>query len=185
MTLLYELHDQARERGVEGYRKMSKAELEVALGLAEPPGPTAVESRGARRARRARAGGANDENALSLETLEALADAAERLAADEGVRMIAITGAGPRIFSSGADLNAVRGLPGSEVTAARHGGLRADRDAAGADDRAAQRACRGRRRSTWRWRATGGSPRRAPSCGSSTTSWATARRGAAHSGSAA
>ena len=52
MTLLYELHDQARERGVEGYRKMSKAELEVALGLAEQPGPTAVESevRGARNA---------------------------------------------------------------------------------------------------------------------------------------
>jgi len=117
VTLLYELHDQARVRGVEGYRKMSKAELEVALGLAEPPGPTAVEAevRGALGVLVLT--GANDENALSLETLEALADEAERLAADEDVRMIAITGSGPRIFSSGADLNAVRDLPGPEVTA--------------------------------------------------------------------
>ena len=50
---------------------MSKAELEVALGLAEPPGPTAVESevRGALGVLVLT--GANDENALSLETLEA------------------------------------------------------------------------------------------------------------------
>jgi len=88
VTLLYELHDQARERGVEGYRKMSKAELEVALGLAEPPGPTGVESevRGALGV--LVLAGANDENALSLETLEALADAAERLAADDDVRQL-------------------------------------------------------------------------------------------------
>ena len=38
--------------------------------------------------------GPGNDNALSLETLEQLADEAERLAADEPVRMIAITGAG-------------------------------------------------------------------------------------------
>ena len=110
MTLLYELHDQARDRGVEGYRKMSKAELEVALGLAEPPGPTAVESRAAARGR-ARLAGVNGENALSLETLEAVADEAERLAADDEVRMVAMIGSGARIFSAGADLEAVAGWP--------------------------------------------------------------------------
>jgi enoyl-CoA hydratase/carnithine racemase len=115
--MLYELHDQARERGVEGYRKMSKAELEIALGLAEPPGPTAVEVdvRGALGL--LVLSSTNGENSLSLETLEALADEAEKLAADEVVRVIANTGAGPRIFSSGADLHAVRELPGAEVTA--------------------------------------------------------------------
>jgi enoyl-CoA hydratase len=116
VTLLYELHDQARERGVEGYRKMSKAELEVALGLAEPPGPTTVEVdvRGALGVLVLTS--ANGENSLSLETLEALAGEAEKLAADEDVRLVAVTGSGPRIFSSGADLHAISGIGGAEVT---------------------------------------------------------------------
>src|SRR4029079_16981218 len=96
---------------------MSKAELEVALGLAEPPGPTAVEAEGRGALGVLVLTGANEESSWSVETLEARPDEAERLASDEDVRMIAITGSGPRIFSSGADLNAVRDLPGPEVTA--------------------------------------------------------------------
>ena len=111
--LLYELHDRARDAGVEGYRRMSKAALLEALD-GVPPGPTIVESavhaglglvtfRGGR------------ENALSLETLEQLADTAEALAADESVRLIALRGGGNRIFSSGADLPALDGLDGATV----------------------------------------------------------------------
>jgi enoyl-CoA hydratase/carnithine racemase len=60
--------------------------------------------------------GGTPENTLALETLEELASAAEELAADETVRLVAITGAGGRIFSAGADLSAVAGLPGAEVS---------------------------------------------------------------------
>ena len=60
--------------------------------------------------------GGTPENTLALETLEALAEAVEELAADDEVRLVAITGAGGRIFSAGADLGAVAGLPGSEVS---------------------------------------------------------------------
>ncbi len=115
--LLYELHDMARERGIEGYRRMSKTELlEVVGGGQHVGGPTTVE-------RSVRHGlglltlrGGTPENTLALETLEELAAAVEELAADESVRLVAITGAGGRIFSAGADLPAVAGLPGAEVT---------------------------------------------------------------------
>jgi enoyl-CoA hydratase/carnithine racemase len=115
--LLYQLHDRARDEGLQGYRRMSKTDLEVALGLAEPPGPTAVEVdvRGGLGLLTLR--GESGGNALSLEALEALADEAERLAADEAVRVVAIIGEGDRVFSSGADLAAVRGVTGAEVTA--------------------------------------------------------------------
>ncbi len=115
--LLYELHDLARERGVEGYRQ----DVEGGAG----GGARGWRSRRGRRRSSVEVRGAlgvlvltsaNGENSLSLETLEALADEVERLAADEDVRMVAITGSGPRIFSSGADLNAVRGIGGAEVT---------------------------------------------------------------------
>jgi len=112
---LYELHDLARERGIEGYRRLSKAELLEAVGELPPPGPTEV-------VREVREGlgiltlkGPAD-NALSLETLEQLAAEAEQLALDETIRVIAITGAGNRIFSTGADLERVQTLPGLEVT---------------------------------------------------------------------
>lgn len=111
--LLYELHDRARAAGMQGYRRMSKAALLEALdGVAE--GPTTVESS-------ARAGlglitfRGGRENALSLEALEQLADAAEALAADESVRLIAVRGGGNRIFSSGADLPSLEGLSGETV----------------------------------------------------------------------
>jgi enoyl-CoA hydratase len=111
--LLYELHDRARAAGMEGYRRMTKAALVEALdGVA--PGPTTVESS-------VRAGlglitfRGGRENALSLETLEQLAGAAEELAADESVRLVALRGGGNRIFSSGADLHALEGLDGTTV----------------------------------------------------------------------
>jgi enoyl-CoA hydratase/carnithine racemase len=111
--LLYELHDRARDAGVDGYRLMTKAALIEALD-GVPAGPTMVESslraglglitfRGGR------------ENALSLETLEQLAAAAEALAGDESVRLIALRGGGTRIFSSGADLPALQDLDGTTV----------------------------------------------------------------------
>jgi enoyl-CoA hydratase len=114
--LLYELHDRAKERGVEGYRRMSRAELlEVVGEEVVPSGPTVVE-------REVRSGLAvltlrGADNTLGLDTLEALADAVEELARDEEVRLVAITGAGRRIFSAGADLRAIEGLRGTEVTA--------------------------------------------------------------------
>jgi enoyl-CoA hydratase/carnithine racemase len=113
---LYELHDLARERGVEGYRKLSKAELLVAVGDLPAPGPTEID-------RELRDGlalltlrGPGGDNALSLETLEQLADQAEELASDGRVRVIAITGSGSRAFSIGADLARVGELDGLEVT---------------------------------------------------------------------
>jgi enoyl-CoA hydratase/carnithine racemase len=111
--LLYELHDRAREAGVEGYRRMSKAALLAALDGVEPA-PTAVESsvRGALGLITFRGG---RENALSLETLEAIAGAAEALAENPEVRIVGIVGGGTRIFSAGADLKALEGLSGEEV----------------------------------------------------------------------
>jgi len=124
MPLLYELHDLARERGIARYRLMTKAELVAVLGVdgdGEPgtaprePAGTTVEV-----VRRQGFGlltlhGAD--NALSLEALEQLAEFAEELAADAAVRLVVITGAGTRIFSAGADLAAIAGLPGAQVTA--------------------------------------------------------------------
>jgi enoyl-CoA hydratase len=113
---LYELHDLARERGIEGYRRMSKVELRVAIGELPPPGPTAVDVAVRNGLATLTLNGPAGDNALSLETLDQLAEQAERLAADEEVRMIAITGSGSRIFSAGADLARVGELPGDEVT---------------------------------------------------------------------
>jgi len=114
--LLYELHDMARERGVDGYRRMTKTELLEVVGGGHTGGPTTVE-------RVVRGGlglltlrGGTPENTLALETLEELATAVEELAAHEAVRLVAITGAGGRIFSAGADLSAIAGLSGAEVT---------------------------------------------------------------------
>jgi enoyl-CoA hydratase len=114
---LFELHELARERGIDGYRLLSKAELLEAVGDLPPPGPTVVETAAVRDGLAVlMLRGQGGENALALETLEQLADEVERLAADEAVRMIAITGSGSRIFCSGADLDRVRELPGKEVT---------------------------------------------------------------------
>jgi enoyl-CoA hydratase/carnithine racemase len=126
--LLYELHDMARERGIEGYRRMSKDELWDALE-AVPEGPTEVgyESHGALGVLTIRGG---RENRLSLEALEGLADEVERLAGEPEVRVVAITGAGRRIFSGGADLDAVGELDGAQVTG--RGSRACDRIAAAA-----------------------------------------------------
>jgi len=114
---LFELHELARERGIDGYRLLSKAELMEAVGDLPPPGPTVVETAAVRDGLAVLTlRGQGGDNALALETLEQLADEVERLAADESVRMIAITGSGSRIFCSGADLERVRELPGNEVT---------------------------------------------------------------------
>ncbi|MGN6378489.1 MAG: enoyl-CoA hydratase-related protein [Gaiellales bacterium] len=127
MPLLYELYDLARERGIERYRLMSKAELAAALGVevngdaAESPpapvsGPTEVDV--SRRNGYAVLTLRGADNALSLEALGRLADAAEELAADPAVRVVAITGSGSRIFSAGADLASMQGRSGAQVTAA-------------------------------------------------------------------
>jgi enoyl-CoA hydratase len=112
---LYELHDLARERGIEGYRRLSKAELMEVVGDLPPPGPTSVQ-RELREALGLLTLKGPPDNALALETLEQLAEEAEALSLDESVRVIAITGAGTRIFSTGADLERVGRLPGLEVT---------------------------------------------------------------------
>jgi enoyl-CoA hydratase len=115
--LLYELHDMARERGIEGYRRMSKTELLEVVGDGQHVGgPTTVERSVRRGLGLLTLRGGTPENTLALETLEDLAAAVEELAADESVRLVAITGAGGRIFSAGAALAAVAGLPGTEVT---------------------------------------------------------------------
>lgn len=113
--LLYQLHDRARDAGLNGYRRMTKAALVEALDGVEA-GPTTVESsvRAGLGLITLRGGG---QNALALETLEGLADAAETLAADVSVRLLAITGAGARIFSSGADLKALQGVTGADIAA--------------------------------------------------------------------
>jgi enoyl-CoA hydratase/carnithine racemase len=124
--LLYELHDRARDAGLAGYRRMTKTALIEALDGVEA-GPTTVESsvRAGLGLITLRGGG---QNALSLETLEGLADAAEAMTADEAVRLVAITGAGARIFSSGADLRSLEGVQGAEI--AGRGGAALDRLAA-------------------------------------------------------
>jgi len=115
--LLYELHDMARERGIEGYRRMSKTELLEVVGDGQHAGgPTTVERSVRRGLGLLTLRGGTPENTLALETLEDLAAAVEDLAADESVRLVAITGAGGRIFSAGADLAEDAGLPGAEVT---------------------------------------------------------------------
>jgi len=107
----------ARERGIEGYRRMSKTELLEVVGDGQHVGgPTTVERSMRRGLGLLTLRGGTPENTLALETLEDLAAAVEELAADESVRLVAITGAGGRIFSAGADLAAVAGLPGAEVT---------------------------------------------------------------------
>ncbi|HET7170115.1 MAG TPA: enoyl-CoA hydratase-related protein [Gaiellales bacterium] len=114
--LLYELHDMARARGIEGYRRMTKTELLELVGGGRAGGPTTVERSVRRGLGLLTLRGGTPENTLALETLEELASAVEELAADESVRLVAITGAGGRIFSAGADLSAVAGLPGVEVS---------------------------------------------------------------------
>ena len=70
--LLYELHDRARDAGVDGYRRMTKAALVEALDGVEA-GPTTVDAT-------ARAGlglitlRGGGQNAIALETLDGLAD---------------------------------------------------------------------------------------------------------------
>jgi enoyl-CoA hydratase len=56
-------------------------------------------------------------NALSGELLEALEQAAEELGADPAVRLVAVTGAGDRAFSAGADLKERRGMTDVETRA--------------------------------------------------------------------
>jgi enoyl-CoA hydratase len=128
-TFLYELHDQARERGLAGYRRMSRGELEAVLAgepaAAPADGRTIVEESVDGPLAVLTLHGATRDNTLTLETLEELAAAAERLARDPGVRLVAITGAGDRIFSAGADLASLDGLDGATV--ARRGSAACER----------------------------------------------------------
>ena len=74
--LLYELHDRARAAGIEGYRRMSKAELAAALDIEldeaapaptrAPAGPTEVD--------------VAHRNGFALLTLQTLAEIVKRIA---------------------------------------------------------------------------------------------------------
>ena len=56
-------------------------------------------------------------NALDLETLTALRDRLVELAADEGARVVVLTGAGEKAFIAGADIKYMSGLDVAEATA--------------------------------------------------------------------
>ena len=52
-------------------------------------------------------------NALSMQLRSAIADAFEQLTADDGVRVIIVTGAGKRAFTAGLDLKELGSTPGA------------------------------------------------------------------------
>lgn len=56
-------------------------------------------------------------NALSFDLLRELADALERLDADEACRAIVLTGAGTRAFAAGADIRELAGQTGASLAA--------------------------------------------------------------------
>ena len=70
---LFELHDLARERGIDGYRRLSKTELLQAIGELPPPPPTAVTAVVRDGLAVLTLSGPGNDNALSLETLQQLA----------------------------------------------------------------------------------------------------------------
>jgi enoyl-CoA hydratase len=57
-------------------------------------------------------------NALNQATLAELLAALRQVEADDGLRVAIITGAGPRAFAAGADINELRALPGAAAARA-------------------------------------------------------------------
>lgn len=62
-------------------------------------------------------------NALADAVIDALGEAAARLAAEEGVRAVVLTGEGERTFLAGADLNEFEASLGDAEAMAAHAGL--------------------------------------------------------------
>lgn len=102
MTTLAELHAAARDRGIDRYRRLSRTELETALGVERagnggPPvrlerdGPLALITIDDPATR----------NAIGAAAMDALDRIIEDIEIDPDVRLVALTGAG-RTFSSGA-----------------------------------------------------------------------------------
>jgi enoyl-CoA hydratase len=67
-------------------------------------------------------------NALDLETVQALREALQRLAADASVGAVIVTGAGESAFVSGADINAIRARGRDDGLAAINSSLFAEID---------------------------------------------------------
>lgn len=103
MTSLAELHAAARDRGIEHYRRLSRAELETALGdgaaVADDGPPVRLERDGALAL--IVLADAATHNALSGAAMDALEPILDELERDDAVRLVALTGAG-RVFCSGA-----------------------------------------------------------------------------------
>ena len=102
MTTLAELHAAARDRGIDRYRRLSRAELEAALG-AEPTAPGGPPVRLERDGPLAliTLDDPTTRNAIGSAAMAALEGILGELEADSDVRLVALTGAG-RTFSSGA-----------------------------------------------------------------------------------
>jgi enoyl-CoA hydratase/carnithine racemase len=103
VTTLAELHAAARDRGIQRYRRLSRAELEAALGdgaAAEPGGaPVRLERDGPLAL--ITLDDPATRNAIGAAAMDALEAILTELEADPDVRLVALTGAG-RTFSSGA-----------------------------------------------------------------------------------
>jgi len=103
VSTLAELHAAARDRGIQRYRRLSRAELEAALGdgAAERPGgpPVRLERDGPLAL--ITLDDPATRNAIGAAAMDALEAILTELEADPDARLVALTGAG-RTFSSGA-----------------------------------------------------------------------------------
>jgi enoyl-CoA hydratase/carnithine racemase len=103
VTTLAELHAAARDRGIDRYRRLSRTELEAALGDEPRAAPGAPPVRLERDGPLAliTLDDPATRNAIGTAAMAALEAILDELEADQDVRLVALTGAG-RTFSSGA-----------------------------------------------------------------------------------
>jgi len=131
VTTLAELHAAARDRGIQRYRRLSRAELEAALGdgaAAEPGGaPVRLERDGPLAL--ITLDDPATRNAIGEAAMDALEAILTELEADPDVRLVALTGAG-RTFSSGAAIREFDPLDGGGVQLTDRGTAVFDRLAA-------------------------------------------------------
>jgi enoyl-CoA hydratase/carnithine racemase len=115
VTTLSELHAAARERGLAHYRRLSRQELESALGNGAGEAPLATSSAPVRLERDGPLAlvvldDPATRNAFGSAAMDCLADILEELERAADVRLVALTGAG-RTFCSGAAIREFDGLP--------------------------------------------------------------------------